>query len=238
VGEAPWQIGLCLKYPNGGITYPFCGGTVVSRYHVITAAHCTDPIVTDATYSVLYGTTSNQPDTSRMIDVQTVTNHPKYVGSTRTYDNDIAILLLVAPVPFSSSVGPACLPNPDTDYAGRDALLSGWGATAWKGDGSDTLLKVVMPVATHDYCKSYWRTGYSSAPRVCTTDLEGKDTCQGDSGGPLVVQNQGSFDLVGIVSSGYKCAAGMPGLYTEVAAFLPWINEIMCQQSEDYFCSK
>lgn len=43
----------------------------------------------------------------------------------------------------------------------------------------------------------------------------------GDSGGPLVYRKM----LVGIVSSGFRCAAaGYPGLYTRVSEFMDWIG--------------
>ena len=58
--------------------------------------------------------------------------------------------------------------------------------------------------------------------------IPGKDSCSGDSGGPLVAQVEGDFKqpkyLVGIVSFGTsKCAQGIPGVYTSIDYYLPWI---------------
>ena len=51
---------------------------------------------------------------------------------------------------------------------------------------------------------------------------------QGDSGGPLVVQDgQGRYRLVGVVSHGYECAAGAPGIYVRVTSYLNWIDNII-----------
>ena len=62
--------------------------------------------------------------------------------------------------------------------------------------------------------------------------IPGKDSCSGDSGGPLVAQVEGDFKqpkyLVGIVSFGTsKCAQGIPGVYTSIDYYLPWILENM-----------
>ena len=56
-----------------------------------------------------------------------------------------------------------------------------------------------------------------------------KDSCQGDSGGPLVFREfaRDPWVQVGIVSFGnILCGKeGMPGVYTKVSAFMPWIRK-------------
>lgn len=50
---------------------------------------------------------------------------------------------------------------------------------------------------------------------------------QGDSGGPLMLQQNGRWELIGIVSAGYSCAQnGQPGIYHRVSYTTDWISHI------------
>lgn len=233
-GEVPWQVGLCWRYSSGRVSYPYCGATIISRWHVVTAAHCTE-IDMAGTYTILFGSLKNY-NSYRMVDVAKVFDHPNY--NSGNFHNDIAVLKLQRAMVFNNEVRPACLPRHNADYSGQNSITSGWGHTSYQGSSSSVLLKVELPLGTASYCSRYWRAKFNRNIMVCAEVVRGKDNCQGDSGGPLVVENGGSWDLVGVVSAGFKCDAGMPGLYTKVSAFVPWINGIVCQTSGDYYCSK
>ena len=71
---------------------------------------------------------------------------------------------------------------------------------------------------------------------MCAQGLPNKrgiitSSCKGDSGGPLTTgRGQRTEDretLVGIVSGGIGCGKGVPGWYTKVSFFYPWINCII-----------
>ena len=69
--------------------------------------------------------------------------------------------------------------------------------------------------------------GYSSG---------GYDSCQGDSGGPLIMTNdEGEYELIGIVSWGYGCAeAGYPGVYSKIHSRLSWFFGYIGEPEEDF----
>ena len=44
-----------------------------------------------------------------------------------TFENDLALLELESPVLFDVHIVPICMPEPDVDYTGRMATVTGWG---------------------------------------------------------------------------------------------------------------
>ena len=51
---------------------------------------------------------------------------------------------------------------------------------------------------------------------------------QGDGGGPLVCEDDGYYELSGLVSWGFGCGrAQVPGVYVKVSSFISWINQII-----------
>merc|ERR1711963_1112151 len=101
--EYPWQVGLVSR--NGRT--PWCGGTLISSTHVLTAAHCTDGAAASSIRVILGEHNIADSDFNR-VDVAEIINHPNY--DSRTTDNDYAILRLSQAVTFTNEVSPACLP--------------------------------------------------------------------------------------------------------------------------------
>jgi secreted trypsin-like serine protease len=68
---------------------------------------------------------------------------------------------------------------------------------------------------------------FDPAKQICA-GMGAADACQGDSGGPLVLIAPGGEPVqAGIVSWGIGCArVNAPGIYTRVAAYVPWIREV------------
>merc|ERR1719154_157053 len=216
VNEYPWQVGLVR--PNG--RSPFCGGTLISDRHVMTAAHCTAG-QTASNIRILLGEHKTDDAAQTKVEVATITDDPVY--NSNNMRNDFSILTLKEPVTFTREVSPACLPS-DTNqlYAGQVATVSGWGTLKSQGNQPTVLMEVDVTVTTNEVCKNVYGNGIS-AINICAMDA-GKDSCQGDSGGPLVIQENGRFALIGVVSYGYGCATpNVPGVYARVTARKDWI---------------
>ncbi|XP_050309146.1 proclotting enzyme-like [Anthonomus grandis grandis] len=234
--EFPWMAGLS----HGGEYH--CGAALITKKHVITAAHCVngfarkDLLVTLGDHD---RKSSNRLSHIEVRGVRSVRKHEHFdVGS---YNNDIAILEMDAPINFDDNVYPVCLPSyENNDFTGRLGVVAGWGKTTENGISSDILRKIAVPIWSSEDCHN---SGYGedkiSGNMFCAGFLEGLvDSCQGDSGGPLQISNMfGDMELAGVVSWGRGCGRpNLPGVYTKVANYLHWIEEHMegecaCQKS-------
>lgn len=103
-----------------------------------------------------------------------------------------------------------------------------------QGVVSEHLRQVVVPVWTKEECqKSDYGKARLTGNMMCAGYQEGeKDACQGDSGGPMHYEGDtGSMEVIGVVSWGRGCARPkLPGIYTRVANFLPWIEKKLASQ--------
>lgn len=216
--EYPWQV-VVYTSPGGG----FCGGTIINKRYVMTAAHCTHGSSAGEMY-VKVGEHKLDTDVNgeRWVSTQTIHQHVDY--NPDTTDMDFSILELSEDLTFTDKIRPACIPETDAStYAGVDAIVSGWGTLSSGGNQPNVLQEVGVEVFANNRCGNYPRNQITD--NMMCAGAPGKDSCQGDSGGPLVTEINGRYTLIGVVSWGYGCALDdYPGVYARMTRVLPWIT--------------
>uniref|UniRef100_A0A3B3IAQ9 Transmembrane serine protease 5 n=1 Tax=Oryzias latipes TaxID=8090 RepID=A0A3B3IAQ9_ORYLA len=209
----PWQVSL---YYSSRHT---CGGSIITRQWIVTAAHCSLTAVQRWKRSLLSLSAFCFLSANVMEKIIYNKNY-----NHRTHDSDIALIKLRTPLNFTDTIRPICLPQYKYDLpGGTQCWISGWGYT--KPDD-----EAPVPLISTKKCNSSCMYNGEITPRMlCAGYTEGKvDACQGDSGGPLVCQEDTVWRLVGVVSWGTGCAEpNHPGVYTKVAEFLSWIYEMI-----------
>uniref|UniRef100_A0A667Y710 Transmembrane serine protease 2 n=1 Tax=Myripristis murdjan TaxID=586833 RepID=A0A667Y710_9TELE len=222
-GAWPWQVSLQI---NG---HHLCGGSIISAYWIVSAAHCFEEFSNPEIWIVYSGHVSLQAMSNRGTTVRKIISHEKYDAATS--DNDIALLKLNTPLTFSREVRPVCLPNVGVNLSPeRLAWITGWGAQHSHGPTTDRLMQAQVTIYSRDNCnRQEVLNGEVTKTMICAGKLQGGvDACQGDSGGPLVTKEGGLWWLVGDTSWGYGCALrNKPGVYGNVTYFIDWIYEQM-----------
>merc|ERR1712198_706510 len=138
LGAWPWQVAIGYKNPDEDKLDYLCGAALITKRHVVTAAHC----MRDDLATVLLGehVLHNDTDGAKPEEFKVMKKipHPQY--NSRTFANDIALLTMESDVVFKDAIQPICLPGRTPELLNEDFVkinglptgvyITGWGATS------------------------------------------------------------------------------------------------------------
>ncbi|XP_034473058.1 trypsin-1-like [Drosophila innubila] len=197
----------------------FCGGSIISKKVILTAAHClvSSQRQTSGKVLIIAGTPRRlvKTENTQEILVDKIVPHPKYDINTAAHD--IGIIKLKDEISLNEDFA-SIIPLIDRDPTGLQCITVGWGTIIVDGPFPDEAVCGDLIVNTEAYCsKEQAKNGM-----ICATDPDDYevDSCQGDSGGPLICDDK----LVGVVSHGEGCGGPYSkGYYTNVYKYRDWI---------------
>ncbi|ALC43207.1 CG6592 [Drosophila busckii] len=225
----PYQVGMLLQRPKG---LYWCGGSLISDKHVLTAAHCVD-MAKRALVFLGANEIKNAKESGQVRLMVPSSNFDIYpTWNPKRLKDDIALVRLPHAVSFNERIHPIQLPKRHYEYRNfknKLAIASGWGRYATGVHAISTVLRYVqLQIIDDRTCKRNFPLSFRGT-NICTSGRNARSTCNGDSGGPLVLQRRHSKKrvLVGITSFGsiYGCDRGYPAAFTKVASYLDWISD-------------
>lgn len=208
LGDSPWSVSLqalVTKPSTGGYEYRhFCGGSIISEHHILTAAHCLDFMVgRESRLFIVLGDTNWRlgPNSvsGRRITVDKLIIHIGYKSTA--FAHDIGMIRTreqMRPVKIGGRylVNSVCLPRRGAEHSG-EAELAGWGLFSQRNEMADSLQVASVPILPRASCVDLYRrrTGLLqwligieliTEKQLCAGTF-GRGICQGDSGSGLVV---------------------------------------------------
>ncbi|KAM8709574.1 hypothetical protein ACLKA7_016389 [Drosophila subpalustris] len=225
----PYQVGMLLQRPKG---LYWCGGSLISEQHVLTAAHCVD-MAKRALVFLGANEIKNAKESGQVrLMVPSSNFHIYPTWNPKRLKDDIAIVRLPHAVSFNERIHPIQLPKRHYEYRSfknKLGIASGWGRYATGVHAISNVLRYVqLQIIDDRTCKRNFPLSFRGT-NICTSGRNARSTCNGDSGGPLVLQRRHSKKrvLVGVTSFGsiYGCDRGYPAAFTKVASYLDWISD-------------
>ncbi|CAF0959695.1 unnamed protein product [Brachionus calyciflorus] len=230
----PWAVSIGLEGPRDKVPHA-CGGTLINKRTVITAAHC---VIRNSIFTLVgspapytkYNSIEkmlriyiglhdrNDINEKNVYSVESIIMHERF--DPITFKNDVAIIRLDRDVQSSYEIGFACLGKLNQVQPGDTVYAIGWGYTEMsRNQASRYLMQVDLTVQKKENCLIQ----YVDIDQFCAGNIFlKKDTCNGDSGGPILKYINNRWTLVGIVSNG-DVSCGGTGIYINVAFFYDWI---------------
>ncbi|XP_023315799.1 chymotrypsin-2-like [Trichogramma pretiosum] len=209
----------------------FCGGSIINKRYILTAAHCLENKKLHKV-EIYAGTNKIGDPNAQVHTAQAFVTHPRYNKYMLKFMmNDIALIHLNEDIQFTELIRPVKLPKSDYEFnEGHVAVVTGWGGT---NHDTVTLSKFLQAsqqrVISWETCVKEWHTKLLTAidaGMMCAVTNHDwpSGPCMGDSGGPFV---DGKGYQIGITSFGYECGKTheLPEVYVNVMAYAKWIRE-------------
>lgn len=227
----PFKAALISEMSYG---QTLCGGSLISRWSVLTSAHC---IYGSASTIVILGandlTDPNEPFQVRFrVQATNYKIHPDFVEET--FSNDIAIVRFHYAIhSFTGPVNIVNLPSGDElleMFPNNNVLTMGFGRYSDESENNSYQLLFVetLTMASLGCRLRYFQIVDNS--HICSRGWFGRNLCSGDEGSPLVIERTpGHYIQIGVASfhSPDGCEIGIPSVHSRITFFIDWILENM-----------
>ncbi|XP_018563414.1 trypsin epsilon-like [Anoplophora glabripennis] len=214
--EHKHMAALCLIKYNRVLL--ICGTTIISKFWVLTAAHCCELVKSYPLEKVKISSNSAKWRNGVAHDVEAIMRHANY--SQRTVSHNLCLVKVKTPFVDSLEV-PIALAGSRYKYiANTTATTMGWSSKNGVYE-SDQLYSSKVTLVPFSTCKGINNLNIDDT-MVCAWN-QAKLDCSYDSGGPLFQNNL----VIGIVSFETDCASGdYPRVYTRISYFEKWIGHV------------
>ncbi len=253
IDQNPWQVSMRATNNHhivGARNNHICGGSILTSEWILTAAHCVTNTINGNVIGVNEITISagitqrNDLTTGQYRNVAQIVRHPNY--NSITFENDLALIRLTAPLNFNSDVQPIQLTDEAFDSSpSNTARVTGWGLTTDNGFPSNNLQTLDMPIISSSSANSQNTGSVQVTYNMIALRLANAGVAPGDSGGPATVLKSGQRFLIGCSSWGEAPKDNKPTIYTRLYNYRNWIdnfvafpyisgNSLLCNTNTSY----
>ncbi|CAH0559131.1 unnamed protein product [Brassicogethes aeneus] len=223
---APYQAEISIQ---DGRNEKRCGGSLIKKKYVLTAAHCFDGRNENTVVAVVLGTNNLSSNDGQWMEILSddIIIHKNYSNSG--LENDIALIRLSTDADLNDYIQLINLQREDAHLSGKTVLATGFGLINDSEEISDLLLGVNLTLIPNNLCSIGYKNIFDT--QICTLGKDDKSPCRGDSGGPLVDVETGL--QVGIISYGTKyCEIGWPTVNIRVSKYIEWIETSAIEKTQ------
>ncbi|TKR59871.1 hypothetical protein L596_029481 [Steinernema carpocapsae] len=241
-GRFPWAVAFTL--PADYEQQSYCGGTIISRKHVLSAAHCffdysndglpcKNPTVKYWNFQsvVHYGGTCSRPG-RRCNAANTRTTTIKKIHHARKFNEDdcsrgfdFAIVEIEGKFKFDDNAKPICIPKPHRN----DSELNDYSVFTNVGYGQDEAGRRSDSLGYIDFNQRSVNIAGFKDVVIVVPELAIKGICPGDSGSGFQAtrKTDGRNYFLGIHSTGMPCGYGDHYAST----YVPFYTKAICKHT-------